>query len=76
MRTLLRMGIPISSQMFLEGSAFVGTGVMMGWLGTEAISANQITTTLANCAFMIVMSIGAATTIRVSHCFGARSLPS
>ncbi|WP_297411787.1 MATE family efflux transporter [uncultured Alistipes sp.] len=75
MRTLLRMGIPISSQMFLEGSAFVGTGVMMGWLGTEAISANQITTTLANCAFMIVMSIGAATTIRVSHCFGARSLP-
>ena len=31
-RTLLRMGLPISLQMFLEASAFVGTGIMMGWL--------------------------------------------
>jgi len=73
-RTLLKMGIPIAAQMFLESSAFVLTGIMMGWLGTIAITANQITTTLANCAFMIVMSIGAATTIRVSHCFGARDI--
>lgn len=73
-RTLLRMGIPISSQMFLEASAFVGTSIMMGWLGKTAISANQIAMTLGNCAFMIVMSIGASTTIRISHCYGARSL--
>lgn len=73
-RKLLRMGIPISSQMFLEASAFVGTGIMMGWFGKIAISANQITTTLGNCAFMIVMSIGAATTIRVSHCYGSGNI--
>lgn len=73
-RTLLRMGLPISSQVFLESSAFVGTSIMMGWLGTEAISANQISTILANCAFMIVMSVGAAATIRVSHCYGARNV--
>lgn len=72
-RQLLRMGLPISLQMFLESSAFVGTSVMMGWFGTQAISANQIAITLGNCAFMIVMSIGAATTIRISHCYGARS---
>ena len=29
---------------------------------------------MGNCAFMIVMSIGAATTIRVSHCYGARNV--
>lgn len=83
---LLRMGIPISMQMFLESSAFVGTGIMMGWFGSipaggaeadaaygaVALSANQIAMTLGNCAFMIVTSIGAATTIRVSHCYGAR----
>lgn len=73
-RKLLRMGLPISLQMFLEASAFVGTGIMMGWLGKEAMSANQIAITLGNCAFMIVMSIGAATTIRVSHCYGARNI--
>ncbi len=71
---LMRMGIPISAQMFLETSAFVGSGIMMGWLGKEAMSANQIAITLGNCAFMIVISIGAATTIRVSHCFGMRDV--
>ncbi len=71
---LLRMGLPISLQMFLEASAFVGTSIMMGWLSKTAISANQIAMTLGNCAFMIVTSIGAATTIRISHCYGARSL--
>ena len=74
---LTRMGLPIALQMFLESSAFVGTGIMMGWFGDgakTAIGANQIATTIANCAFMIVMSIGAATTIRVSHCYGARNL--
>ncbi len=70
---LLRMGLPISSQMFLESSAFVGTSIMMGWFGTQAIGANQIAITLGNCAFMIVTSIGAATTIRISHCYGARN---
>ena len=70
---LFRMGGPISLQMFLESSAFVGTGIMMGWFDKQTLSANQITMTVGNCAFMIVMSIGAATTIRVSHCYGARN---
>ncbi len=74
-RRLLHIGLPISLQMFLETSAFVGTGIMMGWLGKEAISAHQIAITLGNCAFMIVLSIGAATTIRVSHCYGKRNIP-
>ena len=76
-RRLFRMGGPISLQMFLESSAFVGTSIMMGWFGAgakAAISANQIAMTLGNCAFMIVMSIGAATTIRISHCYGARHI--
>lgn len=73
-KKLLHMGLPISMQMFLEASAFVGTGIMMGWFGKETLSANQIATTISNCAFMIVMSIGAATTIRVSHCYGARNI--
>ncbi len=74
-RALLRMGVPIAMQMFLEASAFVGTSIMTGWFDRVAvISAYQITMTLGNCAFMVVMSIGAATTIRVSHCYGARRI--
>lgn len=74
MRELLRIGCPISAQVFLESSAFVITGIMMGWFSTAAISANQITTTMANAAFNIVMAVGAAVTIRVSHNYGLRDL--
>ncbi len=69
-RALLTMGIPISMQMFMEGSAFVLTGIMMGWIGTYQIAGHQITTVISNLAFMIVLGIGAATTIRVSHEYG------
>lgn len=70
---LMAIGIPIAGQMFLESSAFVGTGVMIGWLGTESLSANQIAITLGNCAFMVILSIGSASTIRISHCYGQRN---
>lgn len=68
------MGLPISAQMFLESSAFIGTSIMMGWFGKTAMSANQIVGTLSNSAFMIVVSIGAATTIITSHCYGQRDI--
>ena len=72
--SLVRIGLPIALQMFLETSAFIGTSIMMGWLGTVAIGANQIAITLNNCAWMISSSISAATTIRIAHCYGARNI--
>ncbi len=72
-RKLVKIGLPISSQMFLEASAFVGTSLMIGWLGKVAITAGQIAIVMSNCAFTIVLSIGAATTIRVSHAYGTRN---
>lgn len=73
-KTLLKVGTPIASQIFLEFLAFGGTAIMMGWLGTAAISANQITMLISHCSFMIILSISAATTIRVSHCFGLKDI--
>lgn len=69
---LLKMGFPIAAQMFLESAAFVITGIMTGWIDTVAIGSNQIAITVGNCAFMVVCAIGAAATIRVSHCYGRR----
>ena len=71
---LLKLGFPIAGQMVLEAIAFIFTGVMMGWFGTEAISANQIGNTFGNCTFMLILSLGSATTICVSHAFGRRSI--
>ncbi len=68
--SLLSVGFPISLQMVLEGGSFAITGIMMGWLGTVALAANQIAISVTNMAFLIVLSIGSATTIRVSHAYG------
>ena len=71
---LLKLGIPIAGQMVLEAAAFIVTGVMMGWFGEEAISANQVGNTYGNCTFMMILSLGSATTICVSHAFGRRDI--
>ena len=73
-RRLLTIGLPIAAQMFLESSAFVGTSLMIGWLGTAPLSANQIAITLGNCAFMVILAISSASTIRISHCYGLRDI--
>ncbi|MDR2882511.1 MAG: MATE family efflux transporter [Alistipes sp.] len=72
--SLLSVGFPISLQMTLEGGAFALTGIMMGWLGTEPLAANQIAISVCNMAFLMVLSIGQATTIRVSHEWGHRNV--
>lgn len=72
MRSLTKMGLPIALQMTMESSAFVITTIMMGWISTTALAANQIAITMSNMAFMIVMGIGSATTIRISYEYGLR----
>lgn len=74
MVSLLRMGIPISVQMSLESLAFIISSIMMGWFSTAAIGANQIAMTMANTSFMIVLALGTAVTIRVSHFYGTRDV--
>ena len=74
-RSLLKVGFPISLQMFMEGAAFALSSIMMGWIGTVQIAANQIALTIANCAFMIIVGLSSATTIRVSHAYGRGNLP-
>lgn len=71
-RSLIRVGAPISLQMFMEGSAFALTGIMMGWLGTVEMAGNQVATVISNFAFMIIIGIGSAVTICVSHAYGRR----
>ena len=72
-KELFRVGVPIAGHLTLENSAFCITSLMMGWIGTVEIAANQITTTMANVAFMMVVGIGSATTILTSHAYGVKN---
>lgn len=73
-RTLLGVGTPIASQMFMEFIAFGAATLMMGWVGTVQMGANKIAMDVSNFAFMMVQGIAAATTIRISHEYGRRNL--
>jgi MATE family multidrug resistance protein len=67
---MLRLGIPIGAQVFLEFSAFGIAGLMAGWVGTVAVAGHQVAITLASFTFMIPMGIGQATSVLVGQAVG------
>lgn len=70
MRDILRVGTPISFQMFMEASAFTVAGILVLAFGAHSVSAYQIGVNMMNVTFMIVVAIGSATTILCSHIYG------
>ena len=75
-KQLIKLGVPIATQIILEVAAFALSGIMMGWLGVIPLAAHQIAIGLASVTFMIVTGIGAGTTIRVSHQFSSQDYSS
>ena len=71
---LLAVGLPIAVQMILEGGTFALSSIMVGWIGTVELAANQVAISMSSTAFMIVLGVSAATTIRVSHEYGLRDM--
>lgn len=69
-KSLLNLGFPIASQLLIEFFALSVTGIMMGWLGTKEIAANQIVFTTISLFFLVTNGISAAATILVSHRYG------
>ncbi len=67
---MVRLGTPIGFQQQLEFGAFAVIGVMMGWLGTEAMAGHQIALNLAALTFMVPFGIAAASAVRVGHAVG------
>jgi len=72
--SLMRIGVPISGQMSIEFLSLTMITVMMGWISTESLAANQIALAMINLTFMIANGIAAASTIHVSHSFGKRDI--
>ena len=71
-RGICVVGLPIAAHILMEMSAFTFSGIMMGWLGAAALASHQIASQMSNLLFMVVLGISAATTIRVSHQYGAK----
>ena len=71
--TVARVGMPIGGHMLLECTAFALSAIMVGWLGAVPLAGNQIAQNISHLTFMLVVGIGSATTIRVSHRLGEKN---
>lgn len=74
-KELFRLGLPIGLQIFIENLTFVATTIMVGWISTAEIAANQIAIKMASLAFMISIGINTAVTICVSQSYGIKNIP-
>ena len=71
---LSKIGFPIGIQTLMETIAFTAAFVFIGWISKEALAAHQIANQICDMTFMVILGIGSATTIRVSHQLGANNL--
>lgn len=67
LKSLTKIGLPISMQMFFEVAAFASATIMMGWISTNAIAAHQIAINMASVTYMLATGLAAAATVRVGY---------
>jgi multidrug resistance protein, MATE family len=68
---LMRTGIPMGMQFFLEVGAFMVFAIMIGWVSAAALAANQVTMRLMSVSFMTTWGLGVAATTLVGRYLGA-----
>jgi MATE family multidrug resistance protein len=67
---MIRLGLPIGTQMMLEGGAFNIMALLMGWLGVVQVAAHQIALNLASLTFMVPLGVASAAAVIVGHAVG------
>jgi MATE family multidrug resistance protein len=73
-KRILKIGIPGGLQYFFEVGAFVGSAIIIGWLGTNDLAAHQIAINLASISFMCALGISSAAGIRVGYAAGKKNI--
>ena len=68
---VLRLGGPIALIITAEAWLFLIGALLMARFGTDTVAAHQIAINFASITFMVPMSIGMATTVRVGYAAGA-----
>lgn len=71
---IVALGTPIAFAFFFEVTLFTCIPLMIAHLGPTVVSAHQIANNFCSMVFMLPLSIGMATTIRVGHLAGSGDL--
>jgi MATE family multidrug resistance protein len=67
---VFRLGWPIGLTLLAESGLFVGTLLMMGWLGTTELAAHGIALQIISVTFMVHIGLSSAATVRVGRAWG------
>ena len=74
MMRMLRLGMPVGLQNWLEIAVFSGGAVALGWFGSVPLAAHEIAINLAALTFMFPMGVSAAAAAMVGRAIGREDL--
>lgn len=69
---LLKLGIPISFGIFVELSMFSGAALIISFFGANTLAAHTVAINLVGLLFMIPLSLGLCSAIRVGNLIGEK----
>ena len=67
MGRMIRIGLPMGAQFFLEIGAFLFFSIMVGWTGDDALAAHQVALRVLSLSFMTAWGISVAATTLVGR---------
>ncbi|WP_418114252.1 MATE family efflux transporter [Vibrio scophthalmi] len=70
---LFKLGFPVAAALFFEVTLFAIVALLVAPLGPMIVAAHQVAINFSSLIFMLPMSVGAATSIRVGYRLGERS---
>lgn len=74
MRRLAGLGYPLALQTGMETSTFSVSAIMVGWLGATTLAAHQVTLTISQICFMMMMGLATAVSVLVSNSYGKNDI--
>jgi MATE family multidrug resistance protein len=70
--SVFRLGWPIGLTLLAESGLFVGTMIMMGWIGANELAAHGIAMQIISVTFMVHVGLASAATVRAGRAWGRR----
>lgn len=71
---VIHLGGPIAAILTAEAWLFLGGALLMARFGDAVVAAHQVAINFASLTFMVPMSVGMATAVRVGHAVGAGAM--
>lgn len=71
---MVRVGLPVAFQQWLEVAVFALGAVWIGWFGTVPLAGHEIAINLASITFMVPLGVGSAAAAMVGRAIGRRDL--